>query len=108
MHGGTSGIGTTAIPLAARLGASAVFATAGSAEKAAACEKLGAGAALITRTRILSPSCKGLTGGRGVDVVLDMVGGHYFARNLDALAPDGRLVQIAFLRARRSRQTCSP
>ena len=95
--GGTSGIGTTAIPLAAALGASAVFATAGSAEKAAACEKLGARRGINYREEDFVAVVKELTGGKGVDVILDMVGGPYFARNLDVLAPDGRLVQIAFL-----------
>ncbi len=97
VHGGTSGIGTTAIPLAVQLGAGAVFATAGSAEKAAACEKLGAQRGINYRGEDFVAVIKELTDGRGVDVILDMVGGPYFAKNLDLLAPDGRLVQIAFL-----------
>jgi NADPH2:quinone reductase len=96
VHGGSSGIGTTAIQLAHALG-SRVFATAGSAGKCAACEKLGADRCINYKTEDFVPLAKELTGGKGVDVVLDMVGGDYFARNMDALAMDGRLVSIAVL-----------
>jgi putative PIG3 family NAD(P)H quinone oxidoreductase len=96
VHGGSSGIGTTAIQLAKARG-SRVFATAGSAEKCAACERLGAERAINYRDADFVAVVRELTGGRGVDVVLDMVGGEYFARNLDALAVEGRLVEIATL-----------
>jgi len=74
-----------------------VFATAGSADKCAACERLGAERAINYRTDDFVAAVKAATGGRGVDVVLDMVGGDYFARNIDALAMEGRLVEIATL-----------
>jgi len=96
VHGGSSGIGTTAIQLARALG-SRVFATAGSAGKCAACEKLGAARGINYRDEDFVAVVKQLTDGRGVDVVLDMVGGDYFPRNMDALAMDGRLVSIAVL-----------
>src|SRR3954469_16997672 len=96
VHGGSSGIGTTAIQLARALG-SRVFATAGSAEKCAACETLGAERGINYKTEDFVAVVKELTGGKGVDVVLDMVGGDYFPRNMDALAMDGRLVSIAVL-----------
>jgi putative PIG3 family NAD(P)H quinone oxidoreductase len=96
IHGGSSGIGTTAIQLAHALGAR-VFATAGSAEKCAACERLGAAGAINYRDTDFVAAVKEATGGKGVDVVLDMVGGDYFPRNMDALAMDGRLVSIAVL-----------
>ena len=96
VHGGTSGIGVTAIQLAGAFGATA-YATVGSAEKARACERLGATAAINYRTADFLDEIKRLTDGRGVDVVLDMVGAPYFPRNLRCLAMDGRLVQIAFL-----------
>ncbi|MGH7043187.1 MAG: NAD(P)H-quinone oxidoreductase [Acetobacteraceae bacterium] len=96
VHGGTSGIGVTAIRLAREFGAT-VYATAGSAEKCAACIKLGAEAAINYRTQDFAEEVKRLTGGHGVDVVLDMVGATYFTRNLRCLAMDGRLVLIAFL-----------
>jgi putative PIG3 family NAD(P)H quinone oxidoreductase len=96
IHGGSSGIGTTAIQLARARG-SRVFATAGSAEKCAACERLGAERAINYRETDFLVQVRELTGGRGVDVVLDMVGGDYFARNIDALAVEGRLVEIATL-----------
>jgi NADPH2:quinone reductase len=96
IHGGTSGIGVTAIQLAHEFGAT-VYATAGSDEKTAACLRLGAKAAINYRTADFGAEIKRLTDGRGVDVVLDMVGASYFPRNLRALALDGRLVQIAFL-----------
>ena len=96
VHGGSSGIGTTAIQLARARG-SRVFATAGSAEKCAACERLGAERAINYREADFVAVTRELTGGRGVDVVLDMVGGEYFARNVEALAVEGRLVEIATL-----------
>ncbi len=98
VHGGSSGIGTTAIQLARAFNAR-VFATAGTAEKCAACEQLGAELAVNYRTIDWVRAFSDATGGRGVDVILDMVGGDYLARNLDLLAIDGRLVQIAFLKS---------
>jgi putative PIG3 family NAD(P)H quinone oxidoreductase len=95
-HGGTSGIGTTAIQLAAARGAR-VFATAGSDEKCRACEALGAERGINYRTEDFAAVVKELTGGRGVDLVLDIVGADYFARNVAALAIDGRLVQIGLM-----------
>ncbi|MFV0245164.1 MAG: NAD(P)H-quinone oxidoreductase [Qingshengfaniella sp.] len=92
VHGGTSGIGTTAIQIAVALGAR-VFATAGSAEKCAVCERLGAERAINYQDEDFVPILKAVG---GADVILDMVGGGYIARNLDALATEGRLVQIAF------------
>jgi len=94
IHGGSSGIGTTAIQLAHAIGAR-VFATAGSKEKCAACEKLGAARAFNYREQDFLDEVKRETNGRGVDVVLDIVGGAYFAKNLDALATEGRLIIIA-------------
>jgi NADPH2:quinone reductase len=95
VHGGTSGIGVTAIQLAREFGAE-VFATAGSDEKVAAITALG-GVGINYRTADFLEVIKDKTGGRGVDVVLDMVGAAYFPRNLQCLAMDGRLVFIAFL-----------
>lgn len=96
VHGGSSGIGTTAIQLAKAFGAR-VFATAGSAEKCAACQSLGAERAVNYRTEDFVAVVRDYTGGRGVDVVLDMVGAPYLERNLAVLAVDGRLVEIAVL-----------
>lgn len=96
VHGGSSGIGTTAIQLAHALG-SPVYTTAGSAEKCAACEKLGATRAINYKTEDYPTVIREATRGRGVDVVLDMVGGDYVARDIDIMAPDGRHVSIAFL-----------
>ena len=96
VHCGSSGIGTTAIQLAKARG-SRVFVTAGSAEKCTACEQLGAERAINYRDADFVAVLRELTGGRGVDVILDMVGGDYFARNIDALAVEGRLVEIATL-----------
>jgi putative PIG3 family NAD(P)H quinone oxidoreductase len=95
-HGGTSGIGTTAIQLAAARGAR-VFGTAGSDEKCRAAEALGAERAINYRTHDFAAEVKALTGGRGVDLILDMVGADYFARNIASLAVDGRLVEIGFM-----------
>jgi NADPH2:quinone reductase len=93
VQGGSGGIGVTAIQLAAALG-SRVFATAGSAEKCAACVSLGAQRAINYRTEDFVAAVKADTGGRGVDVILDMIGGDYLARETAALAEDGRLVFI--------------
>ena len=96
VHGGSSGIGTTAIQLATARGAT-VLATAGSDEKCRACEDLGAKQAINYRTADFVEAVHELTDGKGVDVILDMVGGSYVSRNLEALAPDGRLVGIGFM-----------
>ena len=95
VHGGSSGIGTTAIQLAKALGARVVT-TAGSAKKCAACLKLGADVAVNYKTEDFVAATKKATGDRGADVVLDMVGGEYIDRNYDAAAVEGRIVQIAF------------
>ncbi len=95
IHGGSSGIGTTAILLAKARGAR-VIVTAGSPEKCAACLTLGADAAIDYRREDFVAAAKAATGGSGPDVILDMVGGPYIARNLDAVAVDGRIAQIAF------------
>ena len=100
VHGGTSGIGTTAIQLARAFGAR-VFATAGSPEKCAVCRELGAARAIDYRQEDFVAAVKEATGGGGADVILDMVGGPYVERNLRALAVEGRLVQIAFLQGSR-------
>ncbi|MET4579627.1 NAD(P)H-quinone oxidoreductase [Ottowia thiooxydans] len=96
VHGGSSGIGLTAIQLAKVRGAT-VYATVGNAEKARACEFAGADKAINYREKDFAEAIAELTGGRGVDLILDMVGGDYIARNIASLALDGRLVQIAFL-----------
>jgi putative PIG3 family NAD(P)H quinone oxidoreductase len=95
IHGGTSGIGTTAIQLARALGAD-VIATAGSDDKCAACERLGA-TAVNYRTHDFVDVVRSATNGHGVDVVLDIIGGDYTQRNLDCLAAFGRLVQLGLL-----------
>jgi NADPH:quinone reductase len=96
VQGGSSGIGVTAIQMARAFG-HRVFATAGSADKCAACERLGAERAINYRTEDFVEAIKQLTGGKGVDVILDMVGGEYVPRELKCLATDGRLSIIAFL-----------
>lgn len=96
VQGGSSGIGVTAIQMARAFG-HRVFATAGSAEKCAECIKLGAERAINYRTEDFAAVVKAATGGRGVDVILDMVGGDYVPRELTCLADDGRLSLIAFL-----------
>ena len=96
VHGGTSGIGTTAIQLATARGAR-VIATAGSAEKCRACERLGAERAINYQQEDFGDGVMSATGDRGVDVVLDIIGGTYTPRNLDCLARDGRLVQIGVM-----------
>ncbi len=96
VHGGSSGIGTTAIQLARAFGAR-VFTTAGSAEKCDTCRALGAETAINYKDEDYVEIVKAATDGRGVDLILDMVGGDYIPRNIKALANDGRLVMIAFL-----------
>jgi NADPH2:quinone reductase len=102
IHGGGSGIGTTAIMLARAMGAGAVFTTAGSAEKCAVCERLGATRAIDYRQEDFQAVVHDATSGRGVDIVIDIVGGDYIARNITLLADDGRLVFVG----RMSQQTC--
>ena len=101
VHGGSSGIGTTAIQLARAFGAT-VYATAGSPKKCRACEELGAVEAIDYREDDFVARIATATDGRGVDVVLDMVGGDYFPRSIKCLATEGRLVQIATQRGIRS------
>jgi NADPH2:quinone reductase len=96
IHGGTSGIGTSAIQLARAFGAT-VFATAGSKEKCEACRRLGAAHAIDYRTEDFVQAVKEATHGEGVDVVLDVVGGDYLPRNLECLRLNGRLVQIGLI-----------
>ncbi len=96
VHGGSSGIGTTAIQIARAFGAR-VFATAGSDDKCAVCTQLGAERAINYRNEDFVSVIKELTGGSGVNVILDMVGGAYVERNISSLAVGGRLVNIAFL-----------
>lgn len=107
VHGGSSGIGTTAIQLAHAFG-SRVFTTAGSAEKCAACVKLGADRAIDHKREDFVAVIEKATEGRGVDVILDMVGGGYFARNMKILAVEGRLVQIAFLQGSKAEIDLGP
>lgn len=95
VHGGTGGIGVTAIQLAKAFGAF-VFTTAGSDEKCAAARQLGADVAINYRTEDFAAVVKSETGGRGVDVILDMVGGDYIEKNIRSLGDDGRLVNIAY------------
>jgi len=101
IHGGSSGIGTTAIQLARAFGAR-VFATAGSAEKCAACERLGAARCINYKTDDFVQAVRDLTRGAGVNVILDMVGADYFARNIESLSVEGRLVEIATLQGTRA------
>ncbi len=96
IHGGTGGIGVTAIQLAAEFGA-VVFTTVGSLDKARACERLGAHAAINYHDADFADEITRLTAHRGVDVILDMVGAPYFARNIASLKRGGRLVMIAFM-----------
>lgn len=96
VHGGTSGIGTTAIQLAKAFGAT-VFTTAGSAEKCEVCRQLGADVAIDYKTEDFVAVVKEKSGGKGAHVILDMVGGSYIARNYEAASPQGRIVQIAFM-----------
>jgi NADPH:quinone reductase len=96
IHGGSSGIGTMAIQLAKAFGAKAIV-TVGSQQKADACLKLGADHAINYKTQDFVAEVKTITGGKGVELILDMVGGEYVERNYDAAAVDGRIVQIALL-----------
>src|SRR5699024_10060096 len=96
IHGGASGIGTTAIQLAVAFGAR-VATTASSAEKLAACKELGAELLINYREEDFVESIAAWTEGRGVDVILDYIGGDYVERNLRSLAMEGRIVQLAFL-----------
>ncbi len=96
VHGGSSGIGTTAIQLCKAFGAK-VYTTAGTPEKCKFCEQLGADAAINYRKQDFSEEIKKLTDGKGVNVILDMVGGPYFPKNIRLLAVEGRLVQIALM-----------
>ena len=107
VHGGSSGIGTTAIQLAKMLGAR-VFATAGDAEKCRACEALGAERAIDYKTEDFVAIIKEATQKRGVDVILDMVGGDYVPRNIEIMAPKGRHVSIAFLRGPKTQVNLEP
>lgn len=107
VHGGASGIGTTAIQMGRAFGAR-VFATAGSKEKCAACERLGAERAINYREEDFVAVVRERTEGGGVDLILDMVGGDYTPRNVEALAVDGRLVQIAFLHGPRTELSLLP
>jgi putative PIG3 family NAD(P)H quinone oxidoreductase len=101
VQGGSSGIGVTAIQMAAATG-NRVFATAGSDEKCAACVRLGAEKTFNYRTQDFAAELHAATGGKGVNVILDMVGGDYVPRELKLLAEDGRLVFIAYLRGPKS------
>ena len=101
VHGGSSGIGTTAIQLAREFGAR-IFTTVGSEDKAAVCSKLGAERAINYRKEDFVAVVKEATGDKGVDLILDMVGGDYIGRNLEALAVEGRLVQIALMTGARA------
>lgn len=107
VHGGSSGIGTTAIQLAKLFGAR-VFTTAGSAEKCAACEALGAERAVNYREEDYVAALREATDGQGIDVSLNMVGGDYIARDIKLLAADGRLVMIAFLQGSKVEVNLAP
>lgn len=107
VHGGASGIGTTAIAMAHAFGAR-VFASAGSAERCRACEALGAERGIDRHAEDFVALTRGLTAGRGVDLILDMVGGDYLPRNIAALADGGRLVQIAYLRGAKAEIDLEP
>jgi NADPH:quinone reductase-like Zn-dependent oxidoreductase len=96
VHGGSSGIGTTAIQIASALG-STVYTTAGSAEKCKVCEELGAARCINYRKEDFAEVMRDITNKKGVDVILDMVGGDYIQKNIKAAAMDGRIVNIAYL-----------
>jgi NADPH:quinone reductase len=108
VHGGSSGIGTTAIQLTRALGAHQIFATAGTIEKCRACEALGATRGIDYKIMDFLKVIREMTGGRGVDVILDMVGGDYFQKNLSALAMEGRLVHVAFLKGAKIEVNLAP
>jgi putative PIG3 family NAD(P)H quinone oxidoreductase len=107
VHGGTSGIGSTAIQLAHAFGA-IVYATAGTDEKCAACRQLGAAVAINHRTEDFVERVRSETTGRGVDIILDIIGGDYLPRNIDALAMDGRLVQVGTMGGARAQINLAP
>jgi NADPH2:quinone reductase len=107
IHGGTSGIGTTAIQLAREFGAAAIFATAGTDGKCAASENLGA-KAINYRTSDFTEAVRQMTAGRGLDIVLDIVGGDYLQKNIDCLAMHGRLLQIGLLGSPRAQINLAP
>lgn len=107
VHGGSSGIGLTAIQLAKQFGAS-VFTTVGNSEKAEACQRAGADRVINYHEEDFVEAVAQATDGKGVDVILDMVGGDYIPRNLKSLAIEGRLVQIAFLKGSRVELDTSP
>lgn len=107
VHGGSSGIGTTAIQIATALG-SEVYVTAGSDDKCRACERLGARRAINYRTQGYVEEIQRLTDGAGVNVVLDMVGGDYVQKNMTVCAPDGRIVNIAFLKGSKTNLDLMP
>jgi NADPH2:quinone reductase len=107
VHGGTSGIGSTAIQLAHAFGAT-VYATAGSHDKCNACRDLGATAAIDYKTHDFVAEVRALTGGAGVDVVLDIIGGEYLPRNLDCLHLHGRLVQVGLIGGARAQINLRP
>jgi len=108
IHGGSSGIGTTAIQLCRALGAQQIFATAGSVEKCRACEALGATRGIDYKIMDFLKVVREMTAGRGVDVVLDMVGGEYVQKNLSALAMEGRLVNVAYLKGAKVELNLAP
>ncbi|OFW04797.1 MAG: NAD(P)H-quinone oxidoreductase [Acidobacteria bacterium RIFCSPLOWO2_02_FULL_67_36] len=107
VHGGTSGIGTTAIQLARAFGGE-VYATAGTDAKCAACVRLGAKRAINYREEDFVEAIRAATAGRGVDVILDIIGGDYLPRNIDALAMNGRLVQIGLIGGARAAFNLTP
>ena len=107
VHGGSGGIGTTAIQLAARSGAR-VFTTEGSDEKCAFCESIGADRAINYKTKAFATEIMSLTDKRGVDVILDMVGGDYIQDDISCSAEDGRIVQIAFLKGSKEQLDLMP
>ncbi|MCC7259607.1 MAG: NAD(P)H-quinone oxidoreductase, partial [Alphaproteobacteria bacterium] len=107
VHGGASGIGTMAIQLAKAYGAT-VYATAGTAEKCAACEALGAKRAIHYHSEDFVEVIQDDTGGHGADVILDMVGGEYIARNFAAAAQGGRIVMISFLKGAKTEANFAP
>jgi len=107
VHGGSSGIGLTAIQLAKAFGAT-VYTTVGNKEKAEFCRKIGADAAINYREQDFAAEVSLLTNKRGVDLILDMVGGPYIEKNFQSLALEGRLVQIAFLQGSKAPLDCMP
>ena len=107
VHGGTSGIGSTAIQLARAFGAT-VLATAGSDEKCAVCRRLGASRAINYHTEDFTAAVREATSGRGVDVILDIIGGDYLMRNVESLAMNGRLVQIGLIGGAKAELNLAP